>query len=433
MASGDIPGCRGGRVATALTPQRRRSAPGAASWDGRSGTEGAGPAGVPAGGCRTDGRRAKSAWLPGPLEAVYRLPTSSTRARGSRQPSTDVPGRLFVRARTPDRDDADRSRGAAVTAPSGCSPRRLRRVPTVLGGTTICLLLGMVGRPAAASEGAWQWPIAGRSGTAPAVVRGFQAPATPYGPGHRGVDLAGSPGQPVTAAGDGVITVAGEIAGRGVVVVVHGPLRTTYEPVADSVRVGQRVTRGQVVGTLAAGHAGCGPPGECLHWGLLRGGDYLDPLSLMRPGPARLLPIWGAGPSPAVAGTAVVGLRSAAAPIAVQEAPDRLPAPAPASSDRLRLSAWSGPAGGIAIAGLLAGVLLLARGPRRRPPGSDGRFHQLRRRGLWRRAPARRSAGRHRARAWHPAGRSLTDPDVVDLEKQRSLRRTAVKYGREPG
>ena len=43
------------------------------------------------------------------------------------------------------------------------------------------------------------------------------------------------------------------------------------------------------LGTLVPGHAGC-PATACLHWGLLRGETYLDPLLLLRPPRLRLLP-----------------------------------------------------------------------------------------------------------------------------------------------
>ena len=78
------------------------------------------------------------------------------------------------------------------------------------------------------------WPLDPR----PAVARGFEPPASRWGAGHRGVDLAGRPGQPVRAALPGRVTFAGTLAGRGVVVVDHGSTRTTYEPVAAGGRRG---------------------------------------------------------------------------------------------------------------------------------------------------------------------------------------------------
>jgi murein DD-endopeptidase MepM/ murein hydrolase activator NlpD len=155
----------------------------------------------------------------------------------------------------------------------------------------------LVGSPRAAGADPAAVPVPGRPvlWTAPLagelrVTRPFDPPATGYGAGHRGVDLAGSPGQPVLAAGAGVVLFAGMVAGRPVVSVVHADgLRTTYEPVVPSVAAGQAVARGSPIGTLAAGHAGC-PAAACLHWGLRHGDTYLDPLLLLRPPRVRLLP-----------------------------------------------------------------------------------------------------------------------------------------------
>lgn len=134
--------------------------------------------------------------------------------------------------------------------------------------------------------GSYGWPL----WPPPAVGRPFQPPSLPYGPGHRGADLLGADGQPVRSAGAGVVVYAAPLADRGVVSVDHPDgLRTTYEPVRAGVRPGQVVARGQPLGALVAGHAGC-PVAACLHWGLRRERTYLDPLVLVRPARVRLLP-----------------------------------------------------------------------------------------------------------------------------------------------
>ncbi len=147
----------------------------------------------------------------------------------------------------------------------------------------------------AAARGAFGWPLRPR----PRIDRRFDKPERDWLPGHRGVDLAGMPGQPVLAAGDGIVVFAGTVAGKRVVSVDHpGGLRTTYEPVQPAVTVGHRVTRGTVLGTLEAGHPGCHAP-ACLHWGLRREAgrrgrpEYLDPLGLLHLAPLRLLPLDG--------------------------------------------------------------------------------------------------------------------------------------------
>lgn len=130
------------------------------------------------------------------------------------------------------------------------------------------------------------WPLDPR----PQVVRGFELPAKPWMPGHRGVDLAGSPGQPVRAATAGTITYAGPLAGRGVITVATGSRRTTYEPVVPAVTVGATVTPGTVIGHLSAAGSHCAPA-TCLHWGLVQGKQYLNPLTLLPNRPVRLLPL----------------------------------------------------------------------------------------------------------------------------------------------
>lgn len=133
----------------------------------------------------------------------------------------------------------------------------------------------------------WRWPLADR----PQVVRRFDPPAHPWLAGHRGVDLAAQPGEPVLAAGAGTVTFGGSVAGRGVVTVSHpGGLRTTYLPLTPSVSPGSRVNAGDVIGVLEADHGHC--PIDCLHWGLRRGPTYLDPLLLLTRPRIRLLPHW---------------------------------------------------------------------------------------------------------------------------------------------
>lgn len=129
------------------------------------------------------------------------------------------------------------------------------------------------------------------------VVRRFLPPATRYGSGHRGVDLAAEPGTSVRAAGDGVVIFAGQVAGRGVVSIEHdGGLRTTYEPVRAQVSAGDIVRRGQLIGALQPGHPSC-PAAACLHLGArLPDRVYLDPLALFRIWQVRLKPWDGLPP-----------------------------------------------------------------------------------------------------------------------------------------
>jgi murein DD-endopeptidase MepM/ murein hydrolase activator NlpD len=145
--------------------------------------------------------------------------------------------------------------------------------------------------PVHADDGRLDWPVRPR----PAVTRAFDAPTPNWQRGHRGVDLAVSPGQSVYAAQAGTVVFAGELAGRPLVSIAHpGGLRTSYEPVQPSVRAGQAVRAGTVLGEVLAGHPGCAAQ-ACLHWGAMWGpaarADYVDPLGLLAGTPVRLLPL----------------------------------------------------------------------------------------------------------------------------------------------
>jgi murein DD-endopeptidase MepM/ murein hydrolase activator NlpD len=139
------------------------------------------------------------------------------------------------------------------------------------------------------------------------VQRGFDPPALAWASGHRGVDLAAKPGQAVLAAAEGTVAFVGSIAGKPVISIDHGLVRTTYEPVVSTLHAGDHVALGQVIGQLGSGGLGSGGLGsgglgrdghgvgghgvgglglgghchDCLHWGLREGKKYLDPLLLL--------------------------------------------------------------------------------------------------------------------------------------------------------
>jgi len=158
----------------------------------------------------------------------------------------------------------------------------------------VALILGVSmvsAAPAVADDVRLDWPLR----PPPAVARGFDAPTPDWNPGHRGVDLPGTPGQPVYAAGTATVVFAGLLAGRPVVSLAHpGGLRTSYEPVRAGVRVGQLVTAETVLGELMAGHLGR-RAAACLHWGAMwgpaSGAHYVDPLGLLKSTPIRLKPL----------------------------------------------------------------------------------------------------------------------------------------------
>ncbi|WP_433497485.1 murein hydrolase activator EnvC family protein [Sphaerimonospora sp. CA-214678] len=167
-----------------------------------------------------------------------------------------------------------------VTTLSGAGP--VSRPPLPAGAAD-----GPDGGSPAPAAAPWRRPLGVRG----QVIRGFDPPPRPWLAGHRGVDLAARAGDEVRAAGPGIVGYAGRVAGRGVVVIAHqNGLRTTYLPVRASVAPGGRVAAGDVIGVVedVVGHC----RRVCLHWGLLRGRSYLDPLALFGLGRVRLLPSW---------------------------------------------------------------------------------------------------------------------------------------------
>lgn len=177
-----------------------------------------------------------------------------------------------------------------------------------LAASTLVLLLAAVALPMAAL------PSAGPTGgaTAPAAVReatagGWTNPldeirvTSPYGPrknpldaGHRvrhhnGVDLAAPEGTPIHAPAGGTVTTATETyrpnTDLGTVIVVdhgHG-IQTRYAHLGSlEVREGQKVERGERLGTVGSTGLATGPH---LHLEILENGEPTDP--------ARLLPDLG--------------------------------------------------------------------------------------------------------------------------------------------
>ncbi|WP_223841993.1 M23 family metallopeptidase [Kocuria sp. cx-455] len=183
----------------------------------------------------------------------------------------------------------------AALAPSPRASRaplgfRARALTLVLA---LCVFLGGVvgggvaGPPPARAAGGWTWPVKPQ----PAVTRSFQPPAQKWLSGHRGVDLGAAPGTEVRSPAAGTVSFTGVVVDRPVITVDHGAgLKSSFEPVAATVERGQSVARGQVIGTIAeAGHC---PPANCVHWGVRRDGDYVNPLQFVQDmRPSVLLPV----------------------------------------------------------------------------------------------------------------------------------------------
>jgi murein DD-endopeptidase MepM/ murein hydrolase activator NlpD len=193
-----------------------------------------------------------------------------------------------------------------VAAPLAVGARRRTTALAVLP----VALLAVVGctapappSPAAPPPGPAQRPPSARLAvpTAPAltlchlppvdapVSDGFRPPTHRWGPGNRGLTYATTPGSPVRASAPGVVRFAGRIGPHAYVAVVHADgLRTTYSYLATiRVRAGKVLTGRTTVGTT----------GRTFHFGVLLGGTYLDPATVLGRGCHRrravLVPLGG--------------------------------------------------------------------------------------------------------------------------------------------
>src|SRR4029453_15819458 len=87
-----------------------------------------------------------------------------------------------------------------------------------------------------------------------AVVRGFDARAGPYGPGHRGIDIAAPVGATVRSPAAGKVVFAGPVAGTSWVSLLVAPgVRVTLGPLLDPTTA-TRVRRREPLGRVGPGH-----------------------------------------------------------------------------------------------------------------------------------------------------------------------------------
>ena len=147
----------------------------------------------------------------------------------------------------------------------------VRSILTVLVGTQLSATL-----PAApVADGSWDWPVRGP------VIHAFEPPETPFGSGHRGIDVAVPVGTAVVAPEAGVVAFSGPVGGQLFVTLDHGGgLTSTYSWLSETlVRKGDVVPRGVPIARTGRGHAGESVPH--LHFGVRLDGAYLDPMEFL--------------------------------------------------------------------------------------------------------------------------------------------------------
>ncbi|HEX7248703.1 MAG TPA: M23 family metallopeptidase, partial [Actinomycetota bacterium] len=151
--------------------------------------------------------------------------------------------------------------------------RELRR--TCLSASLLVVALSWATAQPAVAAGTWTWPVTGP------VIRGFDPPASPFGSGHRGIDIAAPAGSVAVAPADGRVSFAGPVGGRLFLTMDHGAgLESTFSWVsALLVRRGDLVTQGQPVVRTGGGHTGDLVPN--LHLGVKLDDAYVDPLDYL--------------------------------------------------------------------------------------------------------------------------------------------------------
>lgn len=144
---------------------------------------------------------------------------------------------------------------------------------------SLALALALFGIPPSA-HAAWQAPVEGRG-----QLLGYGAEYS--GRVHRGVDIAGDSGTPVSAPTGGTVAFAGAVPGDGggtcgaVTIETEDGLRISLLPLENVlVSAGQLLDAGDVVASLAASGDDSSQEPH-LHIGLRRGETYLDPSAFL--------------------------------------------------------------------------------------------------------------------------------------------------------
>ncbi|WP_410216881.1 DUF5930 domain-containing protein [Paracoccus sp. (in: a-proteobacteria)] len=103
-----------------------------------------------------------------------------------------------------------------------------------------------------------------------------------WGRMHEGIDLAGPVGTPIHVTGDGVVTFAGRNGAYGNLIKVQHELgtETRYAHLSRiGVKVGQRVSQGELIGAMGNTGRSTGPH---LHYEVRMNGRAVDPMSFIK-------------------------------------------------------------------------------------------------------------------------------------------------------
>lgn len=223
-------------------------------------------------------------------DAHARLSDRATQLAGAREAVAAKQGQLN-RLR-------DRARTIAAAAANGEGEKRAAEVVVLealardaaAAQTVLAQLVATAMAGDGVAPSAWSLPVRGTITQAfgpttlalepPRLYQGVH-----YAHFHDAVDIAARLGQPVLAAAAGRVTFVGHLSdGAMVVLIAHpGGLVSVYGHLDDTfarprVRIGDSVAAGHVIGFVGLTGITTGPH---LHFAVLRGGQPIDPLSLL--------------------------------------------------------------------------------------------------------------------------------------------------------
>lgn len=158
------------------------------------------------------------------------------------------------------------------------------RVRVVTIGIAVAWLALCPGQSPALAIPRWLWPVP----TNHSLSTPYRAPASPYGPGHRGIDILVAEGTAIVSPASGTLAVAQWVVDRDVVTLrVDSDWLISFDGATGDVPVGSAVSGGQ---TLA--HVAPTPHCSCVHVGVRFRGDYVNPMLIWGEVPRAVLLPW---------------------------------------------------------------------------------------------------------------------------------------------
>lgn len=213
-------------------------------------------------------------------DTVYRIATSNGISpldlamwNGIRAPYTIYPGqRLVLYPQAAGASRAGRPEPArALQSPASASARAAVKHPTTPDARAASASKPASTATPISSNVAWRWPADG------ALINRFQ----PGEPTRQGIDIAGTGGAPVSAAGDGVVVYSGSgLVGYGELIIVkHNEqwLSAYGHNRKRLVNEGQLVKSGQQIAELGRS----GASRDMLHFEVRHNGKPVDPLQYL--------------------------------------------------------------------------------------------------------------------------------------------------------